>query len=105
MPPKDTTRWIRAGAIGFAVLAFAATAIEVGRDGGGSPGDTRHAVVPDPLAAELQRCSALTPTSARDEACERAWAESRRRFLGVPPGAASAHAVPSTPSASPETWP
>ena len=98
-------RWIRAGAIGFAMLAFSTTIIEVGRNGAGSMGDPRPAVLRDPLTAELQRCSTLAPTSARDEACERAWAENRRRFLGIPPGAAGTPAVPSTLSASPGSRP
>lgn len=41
------------------------------------------AVFSDPLVMELTRCQALGKAGARDEQCLRAWAESRRRFLGM----------------------
>ena len=88
MQPRDITGWIRVSAVGFAVLAAAATTIEAGREGKGSAPPASSSSTHDPLAAELERCNALTPASSRDEACERAWAENRRRFLGT------AHDVP-----------
>lgn len=36
----------------------------------------------DPLAAALVRCNDLGSAALDDAACKRAWAESRRRFLG-----------------------
>ena len=83
MQRHDITAWIRVGAIGFAVLAAAATTIEAGREGMGSAPPASSSSTHDPLAAELERCNALTPASSRDEACERAWAENRLRFLGT----------------------
>ncbi len=74
---------MRAGAIGFAVLALTASAFEVSREGGGSTEPASSKAPRDPLTAELERCNAVTPTGPRDEACERAWAENRRRFLGA----------------------
>ena len=35
----------------------------------------------DPLSIELTRCLALGEAGARDQACLRAWANNRRRFL------------------------
>jgi len=71
------------GAIALAALALAASALQVSREGSGrlvpTPAVTRH----DPFAAELERCNAITPTSGRDDACERAWTENRWRFLGA----------------------
>ena len=84
MRPRDITGWIRVGAIGFAVLAAAATTIEAGRDEKWSAPLASSSSTHDRLAAELERCNTLTPASGRDEACERAWAENRRRFLGTP---------------------
>ena len=84
MRPNDISRWMRAGAIGFAVLALAASVFEVSREGGGSEEPASSKAFRDPLAAELERCNAATPSGTRDDACERAWAENRRRFLGGP---------------------
>jgi len=101
MPRHDVTSWIRVGAVGFAMLAAIATAVEVSREERGSVGAPRPTAGRDPLVAELERCTAITPASGRDDACERAWAENRRRFLGARrtgtdvPDAAP---VPSTPA-------
>jgi conjugative transfer region protein TrbK len=73
----------RIGAIGFAVLAAAATTIEAGREEKGSAPSASSSSTHDRRATELERCNTLTPASGRDEACERAWAENRRRFLGT----------------------
>jgi len=37
----------------------------------------------DPLVAEFHRCQALGDAGAHDAACLAAWAENRRRFLGL----------------------
>ena len=79
------TRWLRAAGIAFAVLALAASAIEVSREGRGTAPPVPAAAALDPLAIELGRCNTVTPAEPRDEACERAWAENRRRFLGSRP--------------------
>jgi conjugative transfer region protein TrbK len=83
----------RLGAIVFIAVAVTATAIEMSRDEEPAESWTtsRPATTPsDPLQAELIRCQALGEAGARDAACLRAWAESRRRFL-----------QPGTPSAEP----
>lgn len=39
----------------------------------------------DPLQVELSRCRTVTPEELEtDTACRAAWAEQRRRFLGLP---------------------
>ena len=83
MQRHDITGWIRVGAVGFVVLAAAATAIETGQEGNRPAPPAASSSTHDRLAAELGRCNALTPASSRDEACERAWAENRLRFLGT----------------------
>ena len=82
MPTNDMTRWLRAGGIAVAVLALAASAIEVSREKGGAAPPVPAAAPLDPLVVELGRCNTVTPAGPRDDACERAWAENRRRFLG-----------------------
>ena len=37
----------------------------------------------DPLVAEMRRCQALGEAGGHDPDCLAAWAENRRRFLGV----------------------
>lgn len=42
-------------------------------------------VTDDPLQAELSRCRTMTPEELEtDTTCHAAWAEQRRRFLGLP---------------------
>ncbi len=84
MPRLDASTWPRIGAFAFAVLAITASALQLGRGREEEPSrPVREAPAPDYLASELERCRTVTPTAPRDEACERAWAESRRRFLGT----------------------
>lgn len=84
MPRLDASAWPRIGAFAFAVLAITASALQLGRGREEEPTrPMREAPAPDYLASELERCRAVTASAPRDEACERAWAESRRRFLGT----------------------
>ena len=100
MQRRDITGWIRVGAVGFVVLAAAATTIEAGREGKGSAPSAASSSTHDGLAAELERCNTLTPASGLDEACERAWAENRRRFLGTRHGVAGPTHSPVEPIAT-----
>ncbi|MFG7488872.1 putative entry exclusion protein TrbK-alt [Methylorubrum rhodesianum] len=77
----------RVGAIVFVAVAITATAIEmnhkdVAPDVLATQG--RPVTAPDPLAAELLRCSEIGEAGTRDPNCLKAWAENRRRFLGRP---------------------
>ena len=101
MPRHEVTSWIRVGAVGFALLAAVATAVDVGRERRDSEGSSVSVAVQDPLAVELERCNTITPASVRDDACERAWAENRRRFLGttrITPAIATTSPPPSVPA-------
>lgn len=78
---------MRIGAGALVALVIAAAAIELGRDEDGtnstaSAPEQQGRTSPDPLQHELLRCQELGEAGARDETCLRAWAESRRRFLG-----------------------
>lgn len=79
----------RLGAVVFVALAVTATAIELtrkeDRPSASSPGRTETANA-DPLRGALIRCRELSEAGPRDPACQRIWAENRRRFLApVPP--------------------
>ncbi|RWC42206.1 MAG: hypothetical protein EOS55_24600 [Mesorhizobium sp.] len=75
----------RIGAVVFISVALTVTAIEMS-----SKDDEPDALakrgrpleLQDPLAAELRRCSGVGEAGPRDPGCLKAWAESRRRFLG-----------------------
>ncbi|MES2897449.1 MAG: putative entry exclusion protein TrbK-alt [Pseudomonadota bacterium] len=84
----DAARTLRLAAAGFVILAITLTGLQL-----------RHPAPPDPpapvvapsyplagpRAAELARCQGLGEAGARDTACLAAWAQSRRRFLGLTP--------------------
>lgn len=80
------TFWVRVGAVLFACSAVLVAVLDaqLRRD---MP-EVAIAVAaptpePDPLAAELARCAALTDPAAIDDACRRAWAQQRRRFFST----------------------
>ncbi|MER9455589.1 putative entry exclusion protein TrbK-alt [Mesorhizobium sp. M0478] len=75
----------RVSAVVFIAVALTVTAIEMSSkdeqpDAIATPG--RPLALQDPLAAELRRCSGLGEAGPRDPGCLKAWADSRRRFLG-----------------------
>lgn len=78
----------RIGAVVFVALAVTATAIDMNRSDTGPetarerpPSIVRH----DPLDDQLARCSQAGEAGAHDPGCLKAWADNRRRFLGVTP--------------------
>jgi conjugative transfer region protein TrbK len=83
----------RLTAVIFVAVALTATAVEMVRD--------EEPVVPassvraaedaafSPLRTELIRCQALGETAAREPMCLSAWAEHRRRFLGIEVGSSA----------------
>jgi conjugative transfer region protein TrbK len=74
----------RLGAVVFVAFAIIATVIDVTRKEA-TPIEVSvpPVVAPssDPLHDELIRCQLLGEAGAHDDACLRAWAENRRRFL------------------------
>ncbi|MER9950365.1 putative entry exclusion protein TrbK-alt [Mesorhizobium sp. M0047] len=75
----------RTGAVVFIAVALTLTAIELSsKDDKADAVATRdRSIAPqDPLAAELRRCSGIGEAGPRDPGCLKAWAASRRRFLG-----------------------
>ncbi|MER9301979.1 putative entry exclusion protein TrbK-alt [Mesorhizobium sp. M0496] len=86
----------RIGAVLFIAVALTVTAIEMS-----SKDEQPDAIVTrgrslalqDPLAAELRRCTGIGEAGPRDPGCLKAWAESRRRFLGQHDSATAPAAV------------
>ncbi len=88
----------RLAAVIFVAVAIIATAIEMNRrdvSQDASVTSPPAAPRPDPLDAELARCSGIGEAGSRDPACLKAWAENRRRFLGQPASSAPAPQPPS----------
>jgi conjugative transfer region protein TrbK len=83
MSPRLTPRLARLTALVIVLLAVAATAAQIRRGDGPAPAvPPSPATAPDPLADELAHCRTITPGElTADQACERVWAENRRRFL------------------------
>ena len=82
----NLTRLAQLGAIGCAALAITLTAIEL-RDRTDASAETPRHVAPerdtDAVRETLARCQALGEAAASDDACLRAWADNRQRFLGT----------------------
>ena len=89
----------RIGAVVFIAVALTVTAIEMS-----SKDDEPDALArrdlsiasQDPLASELRRCSGIGEAGPRDPGCLKAWADSRRRFLGQHDRASAPAAVAPT---------
>jgi conjugative transfer region protein TrbK len=75
----------RLAAIGFALLALLLAALQTRHPAPvPAPVTTAPATsVVDPVRLELERCQGLGEDGAREPACLRAWADQRRRFLGL----------------------
>lgn len=75
---------IAAGAFVAAVIVLAAIEATRGPDEAEQPVRSASPSA-DPLTAEMARCAAMGEAALQDEACRRAWAEHRRRFLSLDP--------------------
>ena len=77
----QTLRFI---AFGLGALAALFAAIELANNAA-PEAPVEPSVGDDPLQEELARCRTMTPEDLdTDTACRAAWAEHRRRFLGLP---------------------
>jgi conjugative transfer region protein TrbK len=89
-----------ARALGFVLVAIAIVVAALHFRAPQRRAEPRAADVPatpDPLAQELKRCQLIADQAKDDQACEAAWAESRRRFfIYAPPHAAT----PASPAAT-----
>ena len=64
-------------------LVAALLAVKEGKQLRDAPAPPAMERATDPLVMEFARCQALGQDGARDAGCLAAWAENRRRFLGL----------------------
>ena len=81
----DGKKLARIGAVIFVAVALTATAIEMTRqeDAPMAAPSLAADINTRPLRTELTRCQKFGEAATRDQACLRAWAKNRRRFLGI----------------------
>ena len=80
----DTKLFARIGAVAFVAIALTMTALSL-REERPPPSETITVFEPDgdPLPAQLKACNAMGELALSSPDCRAAWAEKRRRFLGV----------------------
>ena len=89
--------------VGIGLAALAAWWAGMGDEDGLPVHSSTLAPVPvDPLVAEFRRCQSLGDAGAHDAGCLAAWAENRRRFLGLDrrPAAVNPQVAPAAPATS-----
>lgn len=86
----DSKLLARTGAAAFVGVAVAMTLVQLREEPAPRPAVATGTSVPDgdPLADRLKACAAIGEAALSSPDCRAAWAENRRRFLGVEhPGA------------------
>ena len=84
----NTARTLRLAAAGLVILAIALAALQLRhppQPDRPAPSFAPARLKADASEAELARCQGLGEAGARDGGCLAAWAESRRRVLGLTP--------------------
>ena len=81
----DTKLFARIGAGAFVAVALTMTALDLREEPRVPPTETITVWEPDgdPLPAQLRACSAMGELAVSSPDCRAAWAEKRRRFLGI----------------------
>jgi conjugative transfer region protein TrbK len=81
----DTKLFARIGAGAFVAVALTMSVLGLREEPTVPPTETVAVWVPDgdPLPAQLRACSAMGELALSSPDCRAAWAEKRRRFLGV----------------------
>jgi conjugative transfer region protein TrbK len=92
----DSKLFARIGAGTFVMIALTMSVLSLREQPESPPAETSTAWVPDgdPLPATLRACSAMGEQALSSPDCRAAWAEKRRRFLGVDGNAAPASELP-----------
>ena len=93
----DTKLFARIGAGAFVAVALTMAVLQLREGPEVIPDETILVWEPDgdPLPAQLRACSAMGELAVSSPDCRAAWAEKRRRFLGI-----EADSTPSDPAAS-----
>ncbi|MDP3906761.1 putative entry exclusion protein TrbK-alt [Novosphingobium sp.] len=81
----DTKLFARIGAGAFVAVALTMTVLELREEPRVSPTEVITVFEPDgdPLPGQLKACAAMGELALSNPDCRAAWAEKRRRFLGV----------------------
>jgi len=81
----DTKLFARIGAGAFVAVALTMSVLSLREEPGSLTAETSTVWVPDgdPLPATLRACTAMGEQALSSPDCRAAWAEKRRRFLGV----------------------
>ena len=103
----DMRLFARIGAIGFVAVALTMTALQLREEPKATP--IREITVwepdGDPLPFQLRACSQMGELALSSPDCRAAWAEKRRRFLGLESGAVDAVDASAAPALSSEPQP
>ncbi|WP_324828802.1 putative entry exclusion protein TrbK-alt [Qipengyuania zhejiangensis] len=97
----------RIGAIGFVAVALTMTALQLREEPKPVPVEVTTVFEPDgdPLPLQLRACARMGQLALSSPDCHAAWAEKRRRFLGLKSGAENATEEGAAPASSPEPQP
>ena len=81
----DTKLFARIGAGAFVAIALTMSLLQLREGSEVTPVETETVWEPDgdPLPAQLRACAAMGELALSSPDCRAAWAEKRRRFLGV----------------------
>lgn len=99
----DTKLFARIGAVAFVAIAITMSALQLREERVPAVPQVVDVTDPDsdPLPEQLRQCNAMGEAAARDPICHAAWAEKRRRFLGVKTEASGPAIEPSAPPSGP----
>ena len=97
----------RIGAIGFVAVALTMTAIQLREEPKPVPVEVTTVFEPDgdPLPLQLRACAQMGELALSSPDCRAAWAEKRRRFLGLESGAVDVVDASAAPALSSEPQP
>ena len=103
----DTKLFARIGAIGFVAVALTMTALQLREEPKPVPVEVTTVFEPDgdPLPLQLRACAQMGELALSSPDCRAAWAEKRRRFLGLESGAVDAVDASAAPALSSEPQP
>lgn len=98
----DAKLFARIGAVAFVAIAITMSALQLRKERVSAVPEVVDVTDPDsdPLPEQLRQCNAMGEAAARDPICYAAWAEKRRRFLGVKGEASRPATEASTPPSS-----
>lgn len=99
----DAKLFARIGAVAFVAIAITMSALQLREERVPAVPQVVDVTDPDsdPLPEQLRQCNAMGEAAARDPTCHAAWAEKRRRFLGVKDEASTPATEASVPPSSP----